>query len=201
MALDAVVFDVGNVLVEWDRERLYGELIPDEEKRADFFNEVLTMHVNVALDGGVPFSALLGELADMHPTWRTEILAFDSRWGDTLGPEDAEMVSLVDDLRSGSVRVFALTNFAAEKWPIALDRHPWLSELDGAVVSGHERLTKPDRRIYDVLIDRYGLVADSTWFTDDSVKNVEGARAAGWHAELFIDAETTRHSLKMLGVL
>jgi len=197
----AVVFDVGNVLVEWNRDRLYVELIPDEQKRADFFNEVLTIHVNLALDAGVPFSALLGELADMHPTWRTEILAFNSRWGDTFGPEDDEMVELVADLQTADVPVYALTNFAAEKWPLALERHPWLEDLDGAVVSGQERVTKPNRKIYDVLIDRYELEPAATWFTDDAVTNVEGAHAAGWQAELFIDAATTRHSLETLGLL
>lgn len=201
MIPSAVVFDVGNVLVEWNRDRLYVELIPEAQKRADFFNEVLTMQVNLALDAGVPFGALLGELADMHPRWRSEILAFNSRWGDTLGPEDDAMVTLVGDLKSAGVPVYALTNFAAEKWPVALERHPWLDGLDGAVISGHERVTKPDPKIYDVLVERYELDCASTWFTDDAVINVEGARAAGWQAELFVDAATTRHILSSLGVL
>jgi 2-haloacid dehalogenase len=197
----AVVFDVGNVLIEWNRDRLYGQMIPDDKKRAVFFEQILTMHVNLALDAGAPFRAILMELADMHPAWRDEILAFESRWMETLGPENEQMVGLVHELRTAGVPVFGLTNFAPSTWERTVERHQWLSDLDGVVVSGHERVTKPDRRIYDVLTSRYELDPSATWFTDDSQSNVDGAIAAGWQAELFIDASTTNGLMRELGIL
>ncbi len=201
MTIDAVVFDVGNVLIEWDVERLYRELIPDDETRARFLAHVLTVDVNVALDRGASFSVLLGALAEAHPEWRDEILAFHLRWGDTLGPEDASMVALVAELRAGGVKVFALTNFSAETWPVAVERHQWLTSLDGAIVSGQEQVVKPNAAIFERLVERFGLTPERTWFTDDSQRNVDAAVAFGLVAERFIDADTTRASLRALGVL
>jgi len=197
----AVVFDIGNVLIEWDRDRLFAPLIPDDERRRSFYADVLTMEVNLALDAGAPYDKTLAELAGRHPEFASEIRAFDDRWGETLGPHDTEMVQLLGELGARDVGVYALTNFSAEKWPIALANHAWLADFDGVVVSGHERMLKPDAAIFEVLLSRYGLVSHTTWFTDDSPRNVEGALAVGMRASLFIDAATTRAELATMGLI
>jgi len=199
--LEAVVFDVGNVLIEWDRDRLFGTLIPDAERRRRFYADVLTMEINLALDAGAPYDETLTELADKHPEFAAEILAFDDRWAETLGPHNAEMVQLLGEVRLRDVGVYALTNFSAEKWPIAVDNHAWLADLDGVVMSGDEGVVKPDAAIYEVLLSRYGLTSEATWFTDDSLRNVEGALAVGMRASLFIDAATTRAELVTMGII
>jgi len=199
--VEAVVFDIGNVFIEWDRDRLFGPLIPNRKRRGRFYADVLTMEVNLALDAGAPFGKTLSDLAGQHPEFAAEIVAFDGHWAETLGPHDSDMVQLVDDLVSCGVGVFALTNFSAEKWPIALENHEWLAKFDGVVVSGHEGVVKPDAAIYEVLLSRYGLESRATWFTDDSLRNVEGALAAGLCASLFVDAATTRSELVTMGLI
>jgi len=162
---------------------------------------VLTMEVNLALDAGAPFDLTLTELAAQHPEFADEIGAFDDRWAETLGPHNSQMVLLVDELASIDIGLYGLTNFSAEKWPLAFDDHPWLTKLDGVVVSGHEGVVKPDRAIYELLLSRYGLEARGTWFTDDSPRNVAGAAAVGMAASVFIDAATTRAELVTMGVI
>ena len=162
-SIDAVVFDIGNVLIEWDRDRLYGRLIPDETERREFFENVMTMEVNLALDAGAPFGPTLATLAEEHPHLATEIVAFEHCWSETLGPQDDAMISLVRELLANGVGVFALTNFSHETWPIAVARCPWLGELDGIVVSGQEGVIKPDREIYNILLSRYRLDPARTW--------------------------------------
>ena len=200
-SIDAVVFDIGNVLIEWDRDRLYGRLIPDETERREFFENVMTMEVNLALDAGAPFGPTLATLAEEHPHLATEIVAFEHCWSETLGPQDDAMISLVRELLANGVGVFALTNFSHETWPIAVARCPWLGELDGIVVSGQEGVIKPDREIYNILLSRYRLDPARTWYADDSATNVAGAAAVGMNAVLYTDAQTTRAALTALDLL
>lgn len=196
---EALVFDLGNVFIQWDRDLLYRHLIADPDERRTFLSEVLTIDVNLRLDAGERFDDVLGEVVDRHPMHRSLIEAFGTRWVETLGEVDAEMIELLTRLK-GEVPVYALTNWSRETFPIALERHPWLEVFDGRVVSGEEGVVKPDPRIYQRVIDRFDLDPARVWFTDDSAVNVEGARAAGWQADLFVDASTTVALLRRLGI-
>ncbi|MCB0989419.1 MAG: HAD family phosphatase [Acidimicrobiales bacterium] len=199
-AVQAVVFDLGNVFVEWSRERLYEPLIPDPDERRRFLDNVLTADVNMRLDAGETFEHVLGELAAKHPDQRDLVLAFESDWERSLGLVDEQMVELLAELR-GRLPVLALTNWSAQTFPVALSRFEWLGWFDAHVVSGRERVTKPDPSIYRILCERHRVRPGHVWFTDDSHANVEAARSQGWRAELFVDAATARVHLSDLGVL
>ena len=102
-AVTAVVFDLGNVLIEWNRDLLYRKVIPDEERRAQFFRDIATMEWNLALDRGVPFDVGVAELSAEHPAWSVEIEAYRDRWSEMLGPPDDDAVQLAADVRAAGV--------------------------------------------------------------------------------------------------
>lgn len=199
-AIETVVFDLGNVFVEWSRERLYEPLIPDEAERRAFLDNVLTAQVNVRLDRGELFDDVLAEVAVAHPQHRELVLRFGTDWERSLGECNDAMIALLSELR-GRVGLVALTNWSAETFPVAQRLFDWLDLFDGHVVSGQEGVVKPDPAIYRLLTDRYGLDPAAVWFTDDSQANVDAARALGWSAELFIDAARARSHLVEVGVL
>jgi 2-haloacid dehalogenase len=199
--VDVVVFDVGNVLVQWDRDLLYRELIPDPGTRAWFLDEVVTIAWNHELDRGRPFDEAVAELSRQHPDWAAEIAAYRDRWSEMLGPADPDAVSLVDELQTAGRRVIGLTNFSAETYPVAESRHEVLRRLDAVVVSGREGLVKPEPAVFELLCSRHGVDPTRLVFVDDSCANVEGARAVGWEALLWTGAEPFRRYLCDRGIL
>lgn len=199
--LEAVVFDVGGVLLDWDPEYLYRRLIPDAEERRRFLTEVCTPEWNLAQDAGRPWSEAVAELTERFPEQAELIAAYDERWEETVAGSMDETVGVLEDLRRAGTPVFALTNFSSEKWEVAVDRWPFLGTFEGRVVSGHEGVTKPDPRLYRILLDRFGLVPERTFYVDDRPENVEQARRLGIRAELFIDARTLRSQLSSRGLL
>lgn len=200
-SIDAVVFDLGNVLVEWRRDRLYQHVIPDPERRAFFFEHVATMDWNLALDRGLGFDEGVAELAGSHPEWRVEIEAYRDRWVEMLGPADDAAVQLMRELKLGGYGVFGLTNWSAETFPLAEERFEFLAELDGIVVSGREGVVKPEREIYDLLCERFGLTPERLVFTDDSPPNVAAAAEFGWNTHLWTGAVQFRAELARRGLL
>jgi 2-haloacid dehalogenase len=200
-AVEAVVFDLGNVMMQWDRELLYRHVIPDPQRREYFFAEIATMAWNHELDRGKPFDEGVAELSARHPEWADEIAAYRDRWAEMLGPADDGAVQLLDDILEAGVRAVGLTNFSAETFPIAEARFPFLQRFEGIVVSGREGVVKPDAEMFALVCDRYGLEPGAVLFTDDSLGNVEGARAAGWTAALWTGAAAFRAELIERGVL
>lgn len=199
--IEAVVFDLGNVMLQWERDLLYRQVIPDPDRRAHFFEHVATMEWNLELDRGKPFDDAVAELSARHPAWADEIAAYRDRWPEMLGPADAAAVELLIELVERGVRTIGLTNFSAETFPIAEARFPFLQHFEGIVVSGREGVVKPEPAIFELVCDRYGLAPEALFFTDDSPVNVEGARSAGWDAVLWIGAEALRLELRARGVL
>lgn len=199
--IHAVVFDIGNVLVSWSLENLYRSVIPDPAARAQFLDQVLTAELNQQVDDGRGIDDAITELSLAHPHHRDWILAFRDRWIETMGPVIDGSVELLSELRARGIPVYALTNFGAEAWPIAQQAYPPLSWFDGEIVSSREGISKPDPRIYRLLTDRYELEPGSVFFTDDNVRNVQGAIAAGWQAVQFTSPEQLRADLRTAGVL
>lgn len=198
--IDAVVFDLGNVAVRWDRELLYRSVIEDVVLRRWFLDHVVTLEWNAQLDRGQRFDDAISELAGRFPEWRREIEVFGTRWTETLGDADDGTVALLADLVAAGTPVYALTNWSAETFPEARARFEWLEWFDGIVVSGEEGVVKPTPAIFERLIERYALTPDRTVFTDDSPANVEGARRCGLRAELWQGASAFRATLAQLGV-
>lgn len=194
-----VVFDVGNVLLRWDPFHLYRRLIPDETRRDWFLRNVCTAAWNLEQDRGRPWPEAVATLVAQHPEWEREIRAFDERWHETVPESIAGSVAVLEELKDRGEAVYAITNFSREKWAECLIRFPFLQRFDGAVVSAHEALLKPDPAIYRTLLDRYGLEADGCIFVDDSARNVEAARSVGMQAVHFVEPIDLRSALKALG--
>ncbi len=199
--ITAVVFDLGGVLIDWDPRYLYRTLFDDEAAMEEFLATVTTQDWNRAQDSGRPFAEAIEELVERHPEKRDLIEAYWRRWPETLGDAIEPTVALLHELRSTGVRLYALSNWSGETFPLARPRYPFLEWFDGIVISGDERLAKPDPRIFEVLLERYGLSPAETLFIDDHAPNVEAAAALGFTALRFIGAADLRADLERLGLL
>lgn len=200
-AIDAVVFDVGGVILDWSPRYLFEELIPDAADREFFFGTVCPPAWNNAQDAGRPWADAVEEAIGRHPDHAENIRAYDEHWLRTVAGLIDGTVEILADLRAAAVPVYALTNFSAEKWPLAVAQWEPLQWFDGVVVSGTERVVKPGAEIFRLLLDRFGLDAGRTFFTDDTAANVAGARAVGIVAELFTSPAELRAHLNGLGLL
>lgn len=201
MAVRVVVFDIGNVLIEWDPEHLYRKLIPDAAARADFLARVCTPDWNLEQDRGRRWAEAVAERTALFPEHAALIAAYSDRWGEMVPGEIPGSVAILEALRAAGVPLYAITNFSTEKFAEAQARFPFLTRFIDVVVSGDEGLLKPDPAIYRRLLDRNGLAAADCLFIDDSEKNVVGARAVGMQAHHFRDAPTLEAALRAEGLL
>lgn len=195
-----VVFDVGNVLIRWDPTVLYRDLIPDEEKRHWFMRNVCTAAWNIEQDRGRSWEEAVAILVRDHPEWEREVKAYDERWHETVPGIIEESVAVLAELKAQGDKVYAITNFSREKWAECLIRFPFLASFDGAVVSAHEGLIKPDPAIFQTLLTRYELQPQNCIFVDDSAKNIATAEAVGMQAVHFVEPIDLRARLRGLGV-
>ncbi|WP_181701420.1 HAD family hydrolase [Chthonobacter albigriseus] len=198
--VDTVVFDIGNVLIRWDPRNLYRRLIPDAAEMERFLAEVCTDAWNLEQDRGRTWTEAVAERVALFPDKADLIAAYDTGWHEMVPGEVDGTRSILDELHGAGVPLFAITNFSAEKYAEATDRFPFLTIFRDTVVSAHEGLLKPDPAIYRRLLDRNDLDPRRTVFIDDSVKNVEGALAAGMNAIHFTGAHDLRRDLRDLGL-
>jgi 2-haloacid dehalogenase len=177
-----VVFDVGNVLLRWDPRHLYRKLFSDQEQMEWFLANICTPDWNIEQDRGRGWDEAVTLLVESHPEHEAHIRAFHERWHETVGGIFEDNVALLERLRASGVPTYCITNFSSAKFAEAKLRYPFLAGFNGVVVSGEERLLKPDPAIYRVLLSRYGLVAGDCVFIDDSRANADAARSVGMHA-------------------
>ena len=194
------VFDLGGVFVEWDPMFLFRKLFQTEEEAQWFQDNVCTKDWNLEFDAGDIYAEGVARLITRFPRYWREIQAYDIRWKETLGPFIEGTVAIHDELVAAEVPTFAITNFSWEKWVSCLGDWPFLEKFDGVIVSGLERLVKPDPRIFRVFCERYGVGAQSCVFIDDSEINVIAARRFGMQAIHFTDPKTLRKELIALGL-
>ncbi len=201
-SIDAVIFDLGGVLLDWDPRYLYRKLFDDEEAMERFLGEVCTMEWHEANDRGVPFEVTCAQLAAEHPEHAEQIWAWGTRTEEMVGGPIGGTVEILRELvRDGSVRLFALTNMEAHTYPLRRERYEFLRWFEGTVVSSSEGVIKPDPEIYRVLLERYGLKPGATLMIDDNPRNVEAARSLGMATVLFTSPEALRAELAQAGVL
>jgi 2-haloacid dehalogenase len=178
-APSAVIFDIGNVLLEWDARALYRRLLPDEPAIDAFFAETGFHDWNLAFDGGMDWDEGVAAHSARFPHRAALLAAFHERWHETVIGPIAGSVAILDALDAAGVPIYAITNFSGAKWEESRARFPFLARFRDVVVSGHERMLKPDPAIYRLCLDRNGLKAAGCVFIDDNAANVEGARAVG----------------------
>ena len=203
MAIDPLIFDLGGVLIDWNPEYVFRELIPDQERRQYFFEHICTHEWNVEQDAGRSLAEATELLVTQWPDWEPEIRAYYDRWEDMLGGPIPETVELLRQIRDeGRLRLLALTNWSAETFPVALGKYDFLHWFEGIVVSGEEKTRKPFPEIYRILLERYEVAPSRAAFTDDSLANMKGAEALGIRGIHFQDADALRQQLlewKVLG--
>lgn len=195
MATKAVVFDLGGVLIDWDPRHLYRKLLADEAAVEEFLATVCTPEWNAELDRGRPFAEGVAELVERHPEHAAAIAAYHERWPEMVAGDIPGTVEVLAELRAAGVPLYALTNWSAETFAITRGRFEFLEWFDGLLVSGEERVTKPDPAIFQLLLDRFGLDPTATVFVDDSEANVAAARRLGFDAIGFTGHEELRREL------
>ena len=196
-----VVFDIGNVLVDWEPRALYRKIFATEDEVEWFIANVCTNDWNLEQDRGRSFAEGVAQLSARFPAHAEAIAAYDLRWHETvLGPIDGT-VQILDELNARGTPLYAITNFNQHKFRETLRRFPFLTVFRDTVVSGDEGLIKPDPAIYNLLLERNGLDAEHCLFIDDSLKNVAGAEAVGMKAIHFTTPDALRTSLEAMGLL
>lgn len=201
-AIDAVVFDLGGVLLDWNPRYLYRGLFAQEADMERFLTEVCTPDWHVANDlGGRPVRDNCGELAVEHPDQTEAIMAWGERSEEMIGGAIEGTVAILAQLRAVGMPCYALTNMEAETFPLRRERFAFMRWFDGAVVSSQEGMVKPDPEIFRRLLARFDLRAQSTAFIDDAQRNVDAALALGLQSVRFISPEQLREWLVARGAL
>ena len=201
IAINTIIFDLGGVLIDWNPEYVFREVIPDPERRRFFFENICTHDWNVEQDAGRPIAEATEMLVTEFPEWESEIRAYYGRWEEMLGGPIHETVELLRELRDRQEhRLLALTNWSNETFPVALSRYDFLQWFEGIVVSGDEKTRKPFADIYEILLDRYEVVPEEAVFIDDSLKNVEGAEIVGINGIHFQGTAQLRETLSEWGI-
>jgi 2-haloacid dehalogenase len=196
----AVIFDVGRVLVDWEIRFLYERLIPEGEALDAFVRDVVTPEWHFQHDLGRPFAETSAELSAQYPQHAELIAQFGPRFNETNQAAIPGMPELLAELDSAGVPLFAITNFSGEFFPPFRVKYPGMFDrFRDIVVSGDEKMIKPDPAIYRLALDRFGLRADESVFVDDNADNIAGAAALGIHAILFTDEPALRAELRELG--
>ncbi|MBV9604785.1 MAG: HAD family phosphatase [Solirubrobacterales bacterium] len=197
----AVVFDLGGVLLDWNPRYLYRKLFEDDAEMDWFLDEVCTMEWHHAHDLGVAPEETVPPLIEAHPRYAEFIRAWTERSEEMVGGPIKESVEILRELKDAAVPVYALTNMETWTYPGRRERYPFLGWFDGTVVSGFEGVAKPDPRVFELLLDRFGLSAASTLFIDDSSRNVAAARGVGIQAIEFESPAELRRRLVAAGLL
>lgn len=190
-----IIFDFGNVLLDWNPRYLYKDYFKDSQEMEYFLANVCTLERNSELDAGCPFTVWVRKYQKMYPQYSDAIALYHTGWPRMLKSVLPDGMSLLKEFRSEGYGIYGLTNWSAETVSLAFDMLGGRSVFDGVVVSGEEKIIKPDPRIYRLLLDRYHLEAGECVFLDDSRANVEGAAGVGINAVLYDDIGNVRKAL------
>jgi 2-haloacid dehalogenase len=197
----AVIFDVGGVLIEWHPKHLYSKLMKDEEAIDAFLKEIGFDAWNLALDAGGRWQSAIDELVGKFPHHKELIEAAHHRWHEMLPGDIPGTVAILKRLSETGVPLYAITNFSSEKFVEARERWPFFALFRDIVVSGDEKLLKPEAEIFRMCLDRNGLKAEDCVFIDDSARNIDGAKAVGIDGIPFKSPEQLERDLKARGLL
>ena len=199
--IEAVVFDIGRVLIEWHPEGFFDEIMGSTEAREQMFYETAIMDMNDRIDMGEPWREAVYTLADQFPQYAEYIRLWHDRWLDIATPAIDGSVRLKAQLLAKNIPVFALTNFGVGTFEVAQRAYPFLREFDQTFVSGHLKMMKPDPAFYAVLENETGVDPEALLFTDDRPENLESARLRGWKTHLFTNPEGLAERLVAEGLL
>lgn len=199
--ITTLIFDLGGVLVDWKPEYLYRNIFDDEADMRQFLDTICTGDWNEEQDGGRTLKDGTDLLVKQYPEQAENIRAYYSRWEEMLNGAIEGTVEIFKDLKaSGRYKIYALTNWSAETFPIAQQKFDFLNWFDGIVVSGTERMRKPKPEFYQLLLSRYQLKSDEVLFIDDNLRNVKAALEMGIDSIHFTTPEKLRVELMDRGI-
>jgi 2-haloacid dehalogenase len=199
--ITAVVFDVGRVLFQWDFRCLFRKLIADPAELEWFVSTVVTEQWHFQHDAGRPLADMVAERTAEFPAYADHITAYAERFNESIPGPVAGSLELVTALNARAVPLYAITNFGAELWAKFRPTQPVFDDFRGIVVSGEERITKPDPAIYALAARRFGHAPEAMLFIDDNAANITSARTCGWQAHHFIDAPGLVDDLRARGLI
>lgn len=179
MSIRNIIFDFGGVLIDWNPRYLYQNVFKDKSEMEFFLTNICTPQWNLKQDAGYSLSKATQELQSQFPAYHNEIELFYGDWTKMLGGEIVENTQLIKPLKA-KYRMFGLTNWSAETFPVAYNRYSCLREFEGIVVSGEEKMVKPDKAIYERLLSKYSLQSTESLFIDDSISNINTANEMGF---------------------
>jgi 2-haloacid dehalogenase len=200
MTPQAVVFDIGNVLIEWQPERFYDSVIGPDRRRAMF--DAVDLHgMNDRVDSGENFRDTIYATAEEYADWRDEIRLWHDRWIEMAAPVIDHSLRLMKALQARGVPVFSLTNFGIQSYDHAATHYPFLREFDRDFISGHLGMIKPGPAIYEAVEQGSGLPPEALIFTDDRADNIAAAAARGWQTHHFTGPQGWADRLVAVGLL
>jgi 2-haloacid dehalogenase len=200
--IDTVIFDLGGVLIDWNPDYVFDKIFDDQDRKQHFFENICTAEWNEEQDAGRSLEDATEMLVAKHPEWETEIRAYYGRWPEMLGGPLHDTVEILKQIKeAGSHRLYALTNWSAETFPVALDLFDFLHWFEGIVVSGIEKTRKPFTDFYQILFNRYDVRPERAVFIDDNFRNVEAAKSLGLHGIHFSSPAQLATELKERCVL
>jgi len=186
-SVTTLVFDLGNVLVRWNPRTYYRKVFEDEAEMEWFLSHVCNHAWNLSLDNGRSYADAVPQLKEQFPKWATYIDHYEAGWEHMFHGVIEENVALLKAAKSQGIPVFAITNWSHEKFPRALELFPFFKLFEGVVISGVEKLIKPDPRIFQLFLSRYQKRAQECFFIDDLQENVAAAESLGFYGHVFRD--------------
>jgi epoxide hydrolase-like predicted phosphatase len=196
-----IIFDFGNVLVEFNPHKLYDDVFNGDAAKAEWFHQNITTEPFYnRIDRGDNFEQCISDLQKEHPEYAKEIALYDSRYHDMVGDALHGMPALLTNLKVRGYHLYGLTNWSYKVYAV-MERVPLFRVLDGSVVSSEEHMIKPDERIYQRIVSKFGLTPSECLFVDDRQININAALACGMHAILFKNSEQLSLEMKSIGIL
>ncbi len=198
--IDAVVFDLGGVLIDWDPRYVYRQLFADPAEMEEFLGSVCTSDWHRAHDLGADITRSCEQLALRFPEHRDLIMVWAERGEEMVAGQFDDTVELLSEVKASGMPCYTLSNMEPDAFSVRRARFPFMGWFDAHVISGLEGVAKPDRRIFEILLHRHGLRPQATVFIDDQPRNVDAARDLGIVALNFSSAAQLRQDLQALGI-
>jgi len=200
--INTIIFDIGAVLIDWNPHYMYRNVFDNEDEMKNFLANVATSDWNEEQDAGRSLQEGTDILVQQFPEYEDKIRLFYSRWHEMLGDAFWDTVEIFKTLKeTGKYKIYALTNWSAETFPVALERYEFLQWFDGIVVSGAEKMRKPTPEFYQILLDRYNVKAEEALFIDDNKRNVLAAEKMGIKSIHFTSADQLKKELSALKIV
>jgi len=200
MNIKNIIFDFGGVLMDWDPRHMYRKVFETEEEMEYFLQTICTFEWNAQFDKGLDFQEGVDERIEKFPNYKKEIQMYKDRWIEMVSGDIPQNSQLIYELK-GNYRLFGLTNWAADTFELVYQQYSFFKELEGIVVSGEEKVIKPDPAIFHILLDRYQIRSSESLFIDDNIDNIQVAKELGFETIWIQKSTNLREEFKKLKII